>query len=470
MAKVSHDCHPVPVTRTIFLFAADFLLISYQSLHKMRQALLLRPPLSFPLFRSTPPPCPTCVRRRTLSTTAPLSVFRPQEPYEFPKPRLDSLGKPMTTRRRPIDESSEEDALWDQQVKESGKPDPIEQMLAEMAEPTRKGFYERYGSHDGYGLRNKQRWRMGEDGKLEPWDGAGANWKETLGFRPNLPRPGRRVEVPGFQHRKSPKLEVNGRGRYVQVEGGSWGVKKAISGSSGYGVDSDRVEAGDGQGIVGRRSDDNREMKREWTGEGDFLRADDDLVEPYHRTRRQDLPRPLPPHLDVQNDGEMGEVRTTPSSTTSSSFFNDPASDRSTDRPSSSVRQGRPPRLSFSDRNITSGTPTPRLPNASTADIEGYQNRSARAPRLPRTFGVRHYTSGSGFAMPPKLKGPARPATSTSPSQSHTPSASASRPAALKVEGDNGPAPLNASQTPATYSNSRSTCRAHDHPPASLPP
>jgi hypothetical protein len=124
-----------------------------------------------------------------------------------------------------------------------------------MAEPTAKGFYERYGAHDGYGLRNRERWRKDPEGKMEPWSAAGSGWKEVLGFKRGAVRPGRRVEVAGFKHRDSVRIESTDerkerermRVEYIQPEGVSWGVRgepeqAAIAGPEGDGGDREEGE------------------------------------------------------------------------------------------------------------------------------------------------------------------------------------------------------------------------------------
>lgn len=123
--------------------------------------------------------------------------------------------------------------MWDKLCEETEKREGVWQELQTMAEPVAKGFYERYGAHDGYGLRNRERWRKDAEGKMEPWSAAGSGWKEVLGFKRGSVRPGRRVEVEGFKHRYSARLEAaDERGErerlrveYVQPRGVSWGVR-----------------------------------------------------------------------------------------------------------------------------------------------------------------------------------------------------------------------------------------------------
>lgn len=154
------------------------------------------------------PLCKACIRRQFSSSPSVL-VHRPQVPYDLPKPQVDPYGFPIREGPDAVDEDSEDDPAWRRRVADSEKEETIESQLRKLAEPTRLGFYERYGSHDGYGLKNKDRWRVNEEGKLEKWEAAGADWKARLGFRSHAFRPGGRVEVIGFQHRKSPKLPVN---------------------------------------------------------------------------------------------------------------------------------------------------------------------------------------------------------------------------------------------------------------------
>lgn len=171
-----------------------------------------------------PNPCKSCVRRQ-FSLSSSLSVFRPQVPYEAPKARLDPYGFPIRTSPDAVDELAEEDPAWNKRIYDTNNDKSMEVELARMAEPTRLGFYERYGSHDGYGLKNKARWRVNEDGRLEKWEAAGEDWKTRLGFRNGAFRPGVRVEVEGFRHRKSVKLRPSSAGVYRPRLETPWGKR-----------------------------------------------------------------------------------------------------------------------------------------------------------------------------------------------------------------------------------------------------
>lgn len=159
-------------------------------------------------------PCAAC--RRQFSTSAYLAVQRPQAPYDLPKVRHDAWGKPI---RQPdhVDEKAQDDPKWRKRVEESERDTDVFRELALMAEPPRKGFYEQYGSHDGYGLRNKARYRVNDEGKLETWQGAGGDWRKALGLHRPMFKPGQRVEVPGFKHRESLKMDRLRASRTLRV-------------------------------------------------------------------------------------------------------------------------------------------------------------------------------------------------------------------------------------------------------------
>ena len=148
-------------------------------------------------------PCSAC--RRSFSSSSSSLVKRAQTPYDFPKLRHDITGRPIRDHSDKVDELAQDDPKWRKRVAASENRNDLAHQLAMMAEPPKKGFYEMYGAHDGYGLRNKPRYRL-VDGKLEEWHGAGADWKRALGVHRAMFRPGQRVEVPGFQHRNSPRL------------------------------------------------------------------------------------------------------------------------------------------------------------------------------------------------------------------------------------------------------------------------
>ena len=109
--------------------------------------------------------CFAC-HHRLLSTSAPLYVRRPQEPYPMTEPFIDSEGKGLQPREKDSDATLEPQRL---------------RALQELAEPRSSSWTEKYGSHNGFGLQNTTRYRMNRDGRLERWEGAGQDWRTALG-------------------------------------------------------------------------------------------------------------------------------------------------------------------------------------------------------------------------------------------------------------------------------------------------
>ena len=113
---------------------------------------------------------------RSFSSSSPARVFRPQEPYPYTLPKIDDWGHANKDPDREVDEEEPK----------------IDIFLSELAESPRVSWTEKYGSHDGFGLKNKPRYYKTAEGKLIHWDAAGADWKQATGYyeasRESVPR------------------------------------------------------------------------------------------------------------------------------------------------------------------------------------------------------------------------------------------------------------------------------------------
>ena len=86
------------------------------------------------------------------------------EKYEYEKPYRDEWGH---THQQPP------------------KRDPqfaTDEFLRNLAEGRQRTWTEKYGAHDGFGMKNRKRFIKGLDGQLIPWDAASKDWRLATGY------------------------------------------------------------------------------------------------------------------------------------------------------------------------------------------------------------------------------------------------------------------------------------------------